>query len=122
MAGMAYEGKVKTLRNTNVHRDASGASISRANIVKTLRLSKSQLAFPFTSIAINATLEIVTRNPIYRHLSLGKRIAFGFVVFVQIMVSKGVIQNFKTVVVWIMRRAMGADNYRRLRNRMTFLK
>jgi glycosyltransferase involved in cell wall biosynthesis len=122
VAGMAHKGKVKTLGTTSVHRDLGGASISHVNLVKTLQLPKFQLAFPFTSIAINASLAIVKRNPIYHHLPRGKRIAFGFAVFMQIMVSKGVIQNFKTVVVWIMRTAIGADNYRRLRNRVTFLK
>jgi glycosyltransferase involved in cell wall biosynthesis len=118
IAAMAYLGKVKTLPQTALHREVGGASASRARLAAVLDLPTVQLALPYSSIAFNAALDVAVRNPVYRDRAALRRGAMACAVFMQLVVSKVVVMNFKIVVVKLLRALMGDERYRRLRERI----
>ena len=118
VAAMAYLGKVKALRETAVNREIGGASASRARIAATLNLPTVQLALPYSSIAVNAALDVACRNPVYRDRSAISRVAMACAVFLQVMISKAILMNFKAAVVQMLRALLGEERYRRLRERL----
>jgi glycosyltransferase involved in cell wall biosynthesis len=118
VAAMAYLGKVKTLDETALHRELGGASASRASIAEALGLPAVQFVLPFSSVAANAALDIAHRNPVYRERPAIGRGLLACAVLLQVLVSKGLVLNFKLVAVRLMRRAMGDERYRRLRERI----
>jgi hypothetical protein len=118
VAAMAYLGKVKTLPDTAVHRELGGTSASVAGIAAALNLPLVQLALPYSTVAVNAALDIAAHNPVYRDRSALGRGALASAVFTQVMITKAVVLNFKRVVVRLLRALMGDERYRRLRERI----
>lgn len=118
VAGMAYQGKVKTVKTVSVYRTHGGASESIEQIVRLLSLSGFQAAFPYLSIATNALREILGRNPIYRSSSVARRSLFAIAVFIQLIISKAFMLNFRPVVSRMTQCAIGEERYRRLRNKI----
>ena len=118
VAALAYLGKVKTLQSTALHRDLGGASETFASLAAVLGLPSVQKLLPYSSVALNAMRDIANRNPVYRDKSALLRSAFAGAAFFQIMISKALLLNMKTVVVGILRSLMGDARYRRVRERI----
>jgi glycosyltransferase involved in cell wall biosynthesis len=72
IARIAFRGKIKMLQNTNLNLSLGGAGSSIDSLV--LSFSKFTKYFPFSSVAINAALDIVFESQVYRKIGFYKRI------------------------------------------------
>jgi len=98
VAAMAYQGSLITLKETAINRRAGGASSSLKNIVKSLGISNLNIIFPGISLAINCAADVYCRNPIYKELTIFKRLIYTASIFILIVLRHGLYQTFRKAI------------------------
>jgi glycosyltransferase involved in cell wall biosynthesis len=78
LAAAAYCGKIQTVDGVYIHRSLDGSTVSFAAIAEQMELPYLQRHFPYLSIALNASIDIFGRVPIFRALSITSRALLAF--------------------------------------------
>lgn len=120
IAAMAYQGKILTAP-CFVHRDLEGTSASKNKIAKTLGISTFSASFRYVFIAVDAFLDISSRNPAFKDMSAAKRFLYASAVFVQIFFSKTIVLNGLRFAGLLVRRLLGENIYQALYKRIVAL-
>ena len=117
IASLAYQGQIRTLEQVRVHRQLGGASSSRTNIAKTLGLPWFQARFTHLAIALSASRDVAFHGLAYADRSRFPRIRLALRVFLQLLVSKVLVQNLKSLAVWAAISVLGKSNYKKIRGK-----
>lgn len=104
LAAAAYVGRVRTIETTTMHRDLGGSTVSFAAIADQMRLPGYERYFPYLSIAVNATYDVLLRAWPFNELPLPTRIYVAFRVFYK-LVTRYVIRT-TVISVFIKLRSM----------------
>jgi len=91
MANILSMGKAKTLQTVSVHRELGGASSSPGAIAKSLGLSGFQARFPKTSVATNASLDLISKGRAHDDKHPAARVLLAAGVFSTIVARYGAI-------------------------------
>jgi glycosyltransferase involved in cell wall biosynthesis len=80
VAGLAFQGTVRTVERVHIHRALGGTSRSREHMVRALGLPRWQAAIPLSFTLPGWFARDVLRNPVYAGLATPVRILFAAVV------------------------------------------
>jgi glycosyltransferase involved in cell wall biosynthesis len=115
VADMAFRGKIRTFRSICIHRDSDGISSAVRRRGSVLGLAAIENRLPYLSIAKYAFREINLTSSVYSAITQPSRFLFACLVFVQILVSKSLIQRIRWILVRLMRLIIGKNKYRAMR-------
>lgn len=88
IAGLASQGKIRTIPDIQVHRELGGATASYQQIAHSLRLPRMQGIFPMTSVAASAWIDIVIKGPTYQSRLIFVRLLLGLTVVGVILLKR----------------------------------
>ena len=115
VAGMAKQGKIKTIVETNIYKNKGGISDSTEKIVKSLRLHQIQATFPYLSITVLSSLEVLRYNNAWREMSFITRALDAILLFYVNFIRHVIIQNLKRMRFYILTNTLGLERYKKLR-------
>jgi glycosyltransferase involved in cell wall biosynthesis len=118
IARLSFIGRIRTLLHTQIHRELSGTGSSPGRIARTLNLPAVHGYFPVWFTGFNAFAEIAWRDDLYRGLSGSRRWLLGALVFVVVLIHKGVYFRIRSALVGAARKILGANRYESCKERL----
>jgi glycosyltransferase involved in cell wall biosynthesis len=115
VGALAYKGKVRTLTEVRLHRDDGGTSADLRRTAKIMGLPETSGRYPYLSVAAAAWRQITWGRGLYREVPAMTRVLLGTAVFLQILVSKALVNRASSLVVRVLKALMGDGNYRAAR-------
>lgn len=115
VGALAYKGKVRTLTEVRLHREDGGVSADIKRTARILGLPEFNGRYPYLSIATAAWKQITGGRGLYRDVPAVMRVLLGAAVFVQIIVSKTLLNRVSYLIVQALIALMGDRNYRAAR-------
>ena len=117
VAGMAKQGKIKTLSETNIFKSSDGISDDTSKILRAVRASKLQSTFPYLSASLMSGVEALKYNDAWKANSYMRRLLDATLIIICNVIRHVFIHNIKTIRYVALVKVLGMNRYEKLRSK-----